>query len=128
MHSILPEKVALPPSAERTAVTQSLSQLPDVMLEEGARRLGATGLIYSATFFLAFYGSSIVAGNFRPELLLGLRSLVAGASILLGLAVFALSRYRNIRIELVLNLGLVSYRQHLRHFDVAILRDLSEMA
>jgi serine/threonine-protein kinase len=77
------------------------------MLEEGAKRLGAAGLIYSATFFLAFYGSSIVAGNFRPELLLGLRSLVASASILLGLAVFALSRYRKIRIELVLNLGLV---------------------
>ena len=47
MHSILPEKVALPPSAERTAATQSLSRLPDVILEEGAKRLGAAGLTVS---------------------------------------------------------------------------------
>jgi serine/threonine-protein kinase len=107
MQSILPEKVALPPSAERTAATQSLSRLPDIMLEEGAKRLGAAGLIYSITFFLAFFGTNIVTGNIHPELFLELRSLVAGASILMGLAVFALSRYGNIRIELVLNLGLV---------------------
>ena len=107
MQSILPEKVALPPSAERTAASQSLSRLPAIMLEEGAKRLGAAGLIYSATFFLAFFGTNIVTGNIQPELFLKLKTLVAIASIILGLAVFALSRYGNIRIELVLNLGLV---------------------
>jgi serine/threonine-protein kinase len=107
MQSILPEKVALPPSTERTAVSQSLRRLPDVVLEEGAKRLGAAGLLYSATFFLAFFGTNIITGNIHPELFLELRSIVAIVSILLGLAVFTLSRYGDYRIELVLNLGLV---------------------
>jgi hypothetical protein len=38
---------------------------------------------------------------------LDLRTLVAVASILLGLAIIALSWYGNIKIEFVLNLGLV---------------------
>ena len=107
MQSILPEKVAMPPTAERTGATQALSRLPDVMLEEGGRRLGAAGLIYAVTFFLAFFGSSLVVGGIPREILLGVRGLVAAGSIALGLALFVLSRYREIQIERLMNLGLV---------------------
>jgi len=104
---MMPEKVALPLSSGQTARTQSLSRLPDVMLEEGAKRLGVAGLLYSVTFFLAFFGTNIFAGNIGPNMFLDLRTLVAGASILLGLAIFGLSRFGDLNIERVLNLGLV---------------------
>jgi serine/threonine-protein kinase len=107
MQSILPEKVALPPSAERTAATQSLSRLPDVMLEEGAKRLGIAGLLYSATFFFAWFGPNLIFGGFSLEFLLVPRGLVSIASILLGIGLFILTRYGNIRLGLMMDLGLV---------------------
>ncbi|MEE9132278.1 MAG: serine/threonine-protein kinase [Gemmatimonadota bacterium] len=87
----------------------STSGLPADLLEEASRRLGWAGLVYSATFFVAFFGGQLLGAEagapHDPDF--WLHSTVAVTSIALGLSVFVLSRFAKIRPELLLDLGLI---------------------
>ena len=87
----------------------STSGLPADLLQEASRRLGWAGLVYSATFFLAFFGGQLIAARagmpHDPDF--WLHFTVAVTSIALGLSVFVLSRFAKIRPELMLDLGLI---------------------
>jgi hypothetical protein len=90
----------------------SLSGLPPDLLQEASKRLGWAALIYSGTFFMASFAPQLlqVQKAFLPEEELwnnGFQLLVSAISIVLGLAVFVLSRYGRIRPDLLLDLGLV---------------------
>lgn len=103
MDSILPEKVTLVPSP----ATPSISRLPDDILRDGAKRLSAAGITYSVTFLFAWLGPTLALGEASLAFFLEPRSLVSIASILLGIAVFFLARSGRIRLDLLMDLGLV---------------------
>ncbi len=94
----------------------SMSGLPADLLQEASRRLGWAGLIYAATFFLAYFGAHLFfAGKAEvvmpPEdALFGparmVQTVVAIISIGVGIAVFFLSRFARIRPTVLLDLGL----------------------
>ncbi|UCF18896.1 MAG: serine/threonine protein kinase [Gemmatimonadota bacterium] len=94
----------------------SLSGLPADLLQEASRRLGWAGLIYAATFFLAYFGSYFFfAGGVREFLppeptLFGpermIQTVVAMISVAVGIAVFLMSRFGRIRPTVLLDLGL----------------------
>lgn len=87
--------------------------LPRDVLREASRRLGWASLLYSAAFFLAFFASHFIGtgtGVMPAEMELGLHPFqvtVAAVSIALGLLVFGVTRFADLRPELVLELGLV---------------------
>lgn len=112
---ILEKKVETPTPGPSLAGA-SVSGLPLDLLQEASRRLGWAALIYAATFFLAYFGSHFFfAGQegavpaeydlFSPERTI--QTIVAIASIALALAVFALSRFADLRPALFLDIGLV---------------------
>lgn len=106
MNSILPEKITMPPPGG--VYTPPISRLPEDILRGGAQRLGAAALIYSMTFSLAWLGPAVFGGYaLEREFLFGPRSLAAMLSILMGLAVSLVSLRKNIRIERLMDLGLV---------------------
>ena len=107
MDSILPEKVTLAPSHRGGAATPPISRLPDDILREGAQRLGSAGIIYSATFFFAWLGPVIISGNLRPEFFLDPRSMASMVSILMGIGVAWFARHGRIRLDRLMDLGLV---------------------
>ncbi len=89
--------------------------LPPDVLRDASRRLGWAALVYSVTFFLAFFGSSysfhggplgdaVVAPMGQKNMLLP--TIVAAVSIAMGFAVFALSRYSRMAPAKLLDLGL----------------------
>lgn len=89
--------------------------LPPDVLRDASRRLGWAALVYSGTFFLAFFGSGFffrggppgdsVFGPTDPRSML-FPTIVAVASIAMGIAVFALSRYSRLAPAKLLDLGL----------------------
>jgi serine/threonine-protein kinase len=107
-------------ASETTTPTPSVagasqSGLPPDLLREASSRLGWAALVYSATFFLAYFGTNLLfggdPGTAVPEETLfegarAVQSAVAIASIALGLAVFLLSRFGNLRPETLLDFGL----------------------
>lgn len=103
MDSIIPEKATVAPSA----ATPSISRLPDDILRDGANRLGSAGLIYSITFLLAWLGPNLMVGQMSMAFILEIRSLASIASILLGIAVFFLARSGRVRLDRLMDLGLV---------------------
>jgi serine/threonine-protein kinase len=108
MNSILPERVTLPPSDHRDVHTPPISKLPADILMEGGQRLGTAGLIYSMTFSLAWLGPGIIGGHaLDREFLLHPRSLAAMVSILVALVVALASQRQRIRIDRLMDLGLV---------------------
>ena len=89
--------------------------LPPDVLRDASRRLGWAALVYSVTFFLAFFGSSyffhggplgdaVVASMDQRNMVLP--TIVAVASIAMGIAVFVLSRYSRMAPAKLLDLGL----------------------
>ncbi len=89
--------------------------LPPDVLRDASRRLGWAALVYSVTFFLAFFGSSyffhggplgdaVVAPMDQKNMLLP--TIVAAVSIAMGVAVFVLSRYSRMAPAKLLDLGL----------------------
>lgn len=67
--------------------------LPPELLDEGAQRLGWAGLIYSATYTLAYFGPHVVSALTIPgHTFLQVENVFAGVSIAVGLLVFVLSR------------------------------------
>ncbi len=84
------------------------SAFPAAMLERASRRLGHAALLYAAVFFLAYFGSYFVE-RWAPlsTFLRDFATVVAAVSILLGLAVYLISRYASVRSDLLLDLGLI---------------------
>jgi len=108
MNSILPERVTLAPFDRGRVHTPPISRLPADILMEGGQRLGSAGLIYSMTFSLAWLGPAIIGGfALDREFLLHPRSLAAVVSVLVGLAVALASQRQRIRIDRLMDLGLV---------------------
>ena len=89
--------------------------LPPDVLRDASRRLGWAALVYSVTFFLAFFGSSFffAGGPLGDEVVapmdqknMVLPTIVAAVSIAMGFAVFVLSRYSRMAPAKLLDLGL----------------------
>jgi serine/threonine-protein kinase len=107
-HRIL-HKAGVTPTPSLGVSGVSTSGLPADLLQEASRRLGWAGLIYSATFFFAFFGGTFM--SVRAGMSLGeyyeLQMAVSVASIALGLAILFLAHFARIRPEVLLDLGLV---------------------
>ncbi len=85
----------------------SKSLLPPDFMRASANRLGWVGLIYAAGYSLIYFVPRL---TIRPPLLeffLRPQSIVAGASILMGFAVFVLARRAAMAARPLLTLGLV---------------------
>jgi len=88
----------------------SFSALPADLLRDASKRLGWAGLVYSVTFLFASVVPHVVTVALVPGHALTDRSfqlVVSAISILLGIAVFALSRHARVRPEVLLDIGLV---------------------
>ncbi len=116
MHGHVLEKKVETPTPGPSLAGASVSGLPLDLLQEASKRLGWAALIYAATFFLAYFGAHfffvgqegavpVEQGLFSPERTV--QTIVAIASIALALAVFALSRFANLRPSTFLDIGLV---------------------
>ncbi|UCG76130.1 MAG: serine/threonine protein kinase [Gemmatimonadota bacterium] len=86
--------------------------LPADVVRDASRRLGWAALVYSGTYLLAFFGPVYLfpaygSGGESVSRAYALPTVVATASIGLGLAVFLLSRYSRIAPAKLLDLGLV---------------------
>jgi serine/threonine-protein kinase len=107
--SELLQKTISTPTPSAGALGASATGLPTDIVQDASKRLGWAGLIYSATFFLAFFGGHILsraAGAARdPDFTL--HAIVAVVSIAAGLAVFSLTRLMKGRPLLLLDLGLI---------------------
>jgi hypothetical protein len=100
------EKAGLTPTPSGV----SFSALPAELLQEASKRLGWAALVYSGTFLFAAIVPHLITVAFIPghELTDQLfQQLVSVVSILLGIAVFAMSRHARIRPDLLLDIGLV---------------------
>ena len=103
--------MAEPSSGRRTS---GKTTLPPDVLRDASRRLGWAALIYSGTYFLAFFGPYVyfhagpVSSAFTPDPeQMWLPTIVAIVSIAMGFAVFLLSRYSRMGAAKLLDLGLV---------------------
>jgi serine/threonine-protein kinase len=80
--------------------------LPPDILREASRRLGHAALLYSAVYFLAYFGAHLLSPG-GWELFGDFRSAVAIVAVVAGIAVYALTRYGNLGPEQVLDFGLL---------------------
>ncbi len=103
------QKAIATPTPSAGALGASATGLPTDIVQEASKRLGWAGLIYSATFFLAFFGGQFVgkAAGVPGDPDFTLHTIVAVVSIAAGLAVFSLSRLMKGRPVLLLDLGLI---------------------
>ncbi len=85
----------------------SKSLLPPDFMRASARRLGWIGLIYAAGYSLIYFVPRLTLGPPLLEFFLRPQSIVATASILLGITVFLLASRTDIAPRRLLNLGLV---------------------
>ncbi len=99
-----------------TPLGASGSLIPPELLQEASRRLGWAGLVYSGTFFLAYFGSYLALGNDPGTAYGGLglfegrmavQSTAAVIAIAVGLAVYALAHHTRIEPQRLLDFGLV---------------------
>ncbi len=100
-------KASETPALGYSAPSVSGSALPADILEEASKRLGRAGLIYAIVFFLAYFGSMFFTYGLERAHLMVVQSVVAAVCIALGLAVFLVARFANVRPDLLLDLGLV---------------------
>ncbi len=107
--SELLQKAIATPTPSAGALGASATGLPADIVQEASKRLGWAGLIYSGTFFLAFFGGHLLsrASGAAKDLDITLHVMVAVVSIAAGLAVFSLSRLMKSRPVLLLDLGLI---------------------
>lgn len=81
--------------------------LPADLLREASRRLGHAALLYSALYFFAYFPANFLNPNEMQNGPFGdFASLVASFSILLGLVVYAVTRYGRLNPAQVLDFGL----------------------
>jgi serine/threonine-protein kinase len=105
-------KASATPTPSAVATAGSSKALPPDLLQAASKRLGWAALLYSGTFFLAFMGPHLfrVTADYVPEHALWdqpLQTAVSFASIALGLAVFALTRFSKLKPQTLLDIGLV---------------------
>jgi serine/threonine-protein kinase len=101
-------KAGLTPTPTGSGVT--FSALPADLLREASKRLGWAGLVYSGTFLFASVVPHIITAILLQEHALTDRMfqlIVSLISIVLGIAVFAMSRHARIRPDLLLDIGLI---------------------
>jgi tRNA A-37 threonylcarbamoyl transferase component Bud32 len=81
---------------------------PAEILPGTQRRLGWAGLIFAGGFFVGFFGWLLldISGG-RPKPYFGLNLAVNLTAMVMGLAVFGLSRYSRVKPDRLLDLGLV---------------------
>src|SRR4029453_6716783 len=82
--------------------------LPPELLAEASNRLGWAGVVYAATYTLAYFGR--LAAPWRGGSIVGVsvtQNVVASLSVLLGLTVFILSRRSALAPQQLLDLGLI---------------------
>ena len=83
--------------------------LPQDLLQEAANRLSVVALIYSATYFLAYFGSGLAGWmreDFIKEVFLTGTSQLAWLSILGSLVILGIARSGRLNPEQILDLGL----------------------
>ncbi len=88
----------------------SFSALPADLLQEASKRLGWAGLVYSGTFLFASVVPHIITVALVPGHSLTDRlfqQIISVISIVVGVAVFALSRHARVRPDVLLDIGLV---------------------
>jgi len=93
-----------------TGASASFSALPAELLQEASKRLGWAALVYSGTFLFASIVPHIVFVVLLEEHGLTDRLfqlIVSVISILLGIAVFAMSRHSRVRPDVLLDIGLI---------------------
>ena len=99
-----------------TPLGASGSSIPPELLQEASRRLGWAGLVYSGTFFLAYFGYYLALGDDPGTGYGGLglfegRMAVQSTSALIasvvGFAVYALAHHTRIEPQRLLDFGLV---------------------
>ena len=108
MEPLTLQKAGLTPTP--TGSDASFSALPADLLQEASKRLGWAGLVYSVTFLFASVIPHIITVALIPGHALTDRlfqQIVSFISILLGIAVFALSRHARVRPDVLLDIGLV---------------------
>jgi serine/threonine-protein kinase len=82
--------------------------MPPELLAEASRRLGWSGLVYSCTFFAAYFGPQLYVALTGQSHHYGLlRNTLALVAIAMGIGVFVLSRQARIRAQPLLDAGLV---------------------
>src|SRR5262245_3015426 len=91
-----------------TSPASTSHTLPPELMAEAAWRLGWLGLLYSAALLLGYFGrralltwSGALGGGWRAG------DAIAVAAILMGVAVYLVSRYGSLRPARVVDLGLV---------------------
>ena len=91
-----------------TSAGGSLTSLPPELLAEASRRLGWAALIYACSYFVAYFGPHVIAWLSVPGYqFIRIQNVFAVASVLLGLLVFALSRWSKFSPQRLLDIGLV---------------------
>ena len=81
--------------------------LPADLLQRASRRLGWAALIYAGTYFMAYFGATLVNPDQMKVLLTHPATPVAAGSIALALGIYFLSRSERLRPEILLDVGLV---------------------
>jgi tRNA A-37 threonylcarbamoyl transferase component Bud32 len=90
------------------AATGGLTSLPPELLAEASRRLGWAALLYSSAYFAAYFGPHVIAWMTVPGYeFIRIQNIFATLSVLLGLVVFALSRWSHFTPQRLLDIGLV---------------------
>jgi serine/threonine-protein kinase len=111
-HPKLLEKRAETPTPAGGLLAVSAGRLPADILREASRRLGWAALLYSATFFLAYFGGhtlGVLTGTATLSMLLDspLQTTTAVVAITLGVLLFFASRRSQLAPGLLLDVGLV---------------------
>jgi serine/threonine-protein kinase len=95
---------------ERPAIAQRETShtLPPELMAEAGRRLGWVGLVYVGTAIVAHFGRfALLALTGSANLNVGVGDVLSIAPVLMGIAVFVVSRYGRLSPKRLLDLGLV---------------------
>lgn len=96
------------PAQPRVRYADSMpTGLPSDLLQRASKRLGYAALIYAGTYFMAYFGPILFNPRLMWNILTHSSTPVAATSIGLGLAIYLLSRFGNLRPEVLLDIGLV---------------------
>jgi eukaryotic-like serine/threonine-protein kinase len=98
------------PQIERPALTErdTSHTLPPELMAEAARRLGWVGLLYVGTAIVSHFGRRVLlALTGSVEMQVGIGDVLSIAAVLMGIAVFVISRRGGLSPKRLLDVGLV---------------------
>ena len=99
---------ATEPPGQTTQPSGGSASLPPELLREASVRLGWAGMIYAVAYLLAYWVPFFVHRTQHPEAPFAIvENFFAAGSILIGIAVFLISRYAPLPPERFLDVGLV---------------------